>query len=378
MSPKLKYLNVNWENGMKISKEHFIQQDNSFNDALKDIYAGFLNNMNFGLLPVDSQAENSIKTILVIDNQKTLKVKILKCRAVCQGGARIEILEEHFMPEFSVNLIRDIEQTTKGEGEIYYVLLTVDIFNRQTFGELDTESEPPRYPFSIPTFKVDVIEEKQLTPFGLNPFSFPIGKLNIKPDKSEIYEEYIPPCMTVNSHIELIHFKASIDKFYGKLEINLLSIIKKIKEKNQDSNLAQTVLFLSENLLFFISGNHLRLHWQIPDSPPIVLFEFIASLARVVRNAIDANTSSNKEEMLNYFTNWSELKQGDFEKLLVYCINFEYRHFDILHSIEQFSGFIQIIDLLFDKLESLTYIGKKKETNIFVKEEKTKRSFLAE
>ena len=90
-------------------------------------------------------------------------------------------------------------------------------------------------------------------------------------------------------------------------------------------------------------------------------------MARVIRNTIDSNSSANKEELLNYFTNWSELKQGDFEILLVYCINFEFRHFDILISMEQFSEFIQIIALLFDKLESLAYIGKKKETNIFVK-----------
>jgi hypothetical protein len=138
------------------------------------------------------------------------------------------------------------------------------------------------------------------------------------------------------------------------------------------------VLILSENLLHFVSENHLRLRWEIPDKPPIQLFMFVASAARVIRNTIDSNAASAKEELLNYFTNWSELKQGDFEKLLVYCINFEYKHYDILFSIEQFTEFIQIIALLFDKLESLAYIGKKKETNIFVKEQKSKRSFLAD
>jgi hypothetical protein len=49
-----------------------------------------------------------------------------------------------------------------------------------------------------------------------------------------------------------------------------------------------------------------------------------------------------------------------------------------MYSIEQFSEFMQIIALLFDKLESLAYIGKKKETNIFVKEQTSKRSFLAD
>jgi hypothetical protein len=108
------------------------------------------------------------------------------------------------------------------------------------------------------------------------------------------------------------------------------------------------------------------------------LFENIASFARIIRNTIDTNTETKKEELLNYFTNWSELKQGDFEKLLVYCINFEYNHNDISNNLYQFSEFVKILATLFSKLESLAYIGKKKETNIFVKEETGKKSFLAE
>jgi hypothetical protein len=97
-----------------------------------------------------------------------------------------------------------------------------------------------------------------------------------------------------------------------------------------------------------------------------------------MRNTIESNTAAQKEEMINYFTNWSELKQGDFEKLLVYCVNFGYDHRDISGSVDQFEEFIQIMTALFSKLESLAFIGKKKETNIFVKENTTKRSFLAD
>jgi hypothetical protein len=114
------------------------------------------------------------------------------------------------------------------------------------------------------------------------------------------------------------------------------------------------------------------------DLPPLYLFENIASFARIIRNTIDCNTAAQKEELLNYFTNWSELKQGDFEKLLTYCINFEYDHNEISVNVDQFSEFVQIMTSLFSKLESLAYIGKKKETNIFVKEQTVKRSFLAD
>ncbi len=379
MPPKLKYFNVNWENGMKLNKHHFIQQENAFNDKVKDANASFLNNKNYGLLPFGTEGETSFKTVLKVDNQNFLKVKIVQCRAITQGGARIEILEDQLLPEFEVNLTSILETSKKEEANIFYVLLTIDIFKPQPFGELESDEEPPRYPYSRPAFKIDVINKQQISPeSGTQPYSFFVGKLEIRGEKPEIQDDYIPPCTTIKSHLQLMAFFNLTEKFYGQLELDLLSIIKKIKGKGQDSNLAQSVFSLSQNLLNYISTNLSRLHWQVADQPPIFLFEYIATSARVIRNTIDSNTAENKEEMLNYFTNWSELKQGDFEKLLVFCINFEYKHVEILESIEQFTEFIHIMEMLFTKLESLAYIGKKKETNIFVKEHKSRRSFLAD
>lgn len=378
MSSKLKYFSVNWEDGMNISKDHFIQQENNFTDRLRDNRAVFMSSRNYGLLPLDSTSDISIKTGIKIDNQNFLRVRVFCCRAITQGGIRIEILEDFHLPELEVDLSKELEANKKEEGGDYFILLTADPFNQQAFGELNADEEPPRYPFTLPHYKVHVIGEKQLAREGIHPYSFFIGKCKIEQGKTEIHEDYLPPCMTVRSHNRLTEFADSVEKFFSKLELDLLSIIRKIKEKNQDTSLATAVQVLSEKLLEYITNNHLRLRWFTNDLPPIQLFVFIATAARVIRNTIDSLTAADKEELLNYFTNWSELKQGDFEKLLVYCINFEYKHFDILFSIEQFTEFIQIIALLFDKLESLAYIGKKKETNIFVKEQKSKRSFLAD
>ena len=85
MPSKLKYFNVNWENGMNINKEHFIQQENVFIEGLKDTRAAFLNPVNYGLLPVGRQSENSFRAIFKIDNLNFLRVKIFNCNAVTEG-----------------------------------------------------------------------------------------------------------------------------------------------------------------------------------------------------------------------------------------------------------------------------------------------------
>ena len=355
---------------MKIRKEHFVQQENAFDDKLKDTAAIYLNSFNYGLLPVTGNKETSFKVVTKVSNQKFLNLSVFQLRAVTQGGARIEILESDGIKEFAVDLSL--------ENGLYLIMLSVDLFSKEPFGILQEDEEPPRYPFSTPSIKVNVISEKQIARDGNNPYSLFIGKLFLKSDKVEIFEDYIPASMTLRSHGRLLDFHSSLEKFYNQLEINLLSIISKIKEKNQDSSLAVSVLSLALNLLNFISTNNLKIRWQLVDLPPLYLFENIAGFARIIRNTIDCNTAAQKEELLNYFTNWSELKQGDFEKLLTYCINFEYDHNEISVNVDQFSEFIQIMASLFSKLESLAYIGKKKETNIFVKEQTVKRSFLAD
>ncbi len=378
MPAPLKYYNVNWVNGMKIRKDHFIQQDNAIEDRLKDTAACTLNSINFGLLPIWGGKETSFNVVFKISNQKFLNVTISQLRALTQGGTRIEVLESNYPLEFSLDMTSEIEASKKEDDGGFYIVVSADPYLKEPFGELDTEEDPPRYPFARTSLKINLISEKQVNRDVLNPFSLFIGKLFIKPDKLELVEEYLPPSMSVKSHNRLINFHSMVEKFYNQLELNLLSIVSKIKEKGQDSNLALSVLALSQNLLSFISLNNLKIRWQLIDQPPLYLFENIASFSRTIRNTIDCNTAAHKEELLNYFTTWSELKPGDFEKLLVYCINFEYNHNEIANNLDQFSEFIQILANLFTKLESLAYIGKKKETNIFVKEQTSKRSFLAD
>jgi hypothetical protein len=378
MPAPLKYPCVNWVNGMKIKKDHFIQQENAFEDRIRDVAGCFLSSFSYGLLPTWTTDDTSFRIVTQISNHKFLNLSVFQIRALTQGGARIEFPGSANPTEFSVDLTDEIEAAKKENGIEYFIMLSINPFMKEPSGEFNAEEEPPRHPDARPSLKINLITKKLISREGVLPFSLLIGKIYILPDRMELSENYIPACMTVRSHIRLISFHSSLEKFYNQLEINLLSIIRKIREKSQESNLAGSVLNLSLGLLDFISINILRIRWQMADQPPVLLFENIASLARIMRNTIDCNTSVSKEELLNYFSNWSELKQSDFEKLLVRCINFEYEHNEISHHIEQFSEFISIISSLFAKLESLAYIGKKKETNIFVKEQTGKRSFLVD
>ena len=148
MPAPIKYSNVNWINGMKIKKDHFIQQENAFEDKIKDVAACFLNSFNYGLLPYWGGKDTSFKVVMKISNQKFLNISVSQLRALTQGGARIEILEGNSPTEFSVDLTGEIEASKKEDNRVFYIMLTVDHFLKEPFGELETDEDPPRYPFA--------------------------------------------------------------------------------------------------------------------------------------------------------------------------------------------------------------------------------------
>jgi hypothetical protein len=380
MQEPLKYHHVNWIDGMKINKNHFIAMEDAINDQVRDVIAGALNANNWGLLPPLNNQGDPLKIVLTVDNQKTLRVRIFECRAVTAGGARIEIFEngtdlqgfEIPFPESS------FEIPAGGNEKIVYVALSVNLFSGVPAGNADPAEEPPRYPFVIPSFRVHLIPEEQVSQKEIGPYYLFIGKIRIADQKPELIREYIPPCAIVRSHTTLVKFHAEFDKFFGQLELDLLKILKKISEKEQSIILSRAVALLSDKILYFLSTGILEFRWKVIDQPPLFMLEYVARLARLIRNTIDSNSGEAKEELLNYFTDWCNLKQGEFEKTLLSTINFKYEHSNIYDSAMQMIGFSEVIATLFSKLSILEYIGKKKDTNIFVKEQTGKKSFLAD
>ncbi len=103
-----------------------------------------------------------------------------------------------------------------------------------------------------------------------------------------------------------------------------------------------------------------------------------------MKNAIDLRSGSGKEEMINYFSEWCEMKQGELETLLSSIASLRYDNNDINKNIEKVVTFVKVSLKLFDTLSKLDFIGKRRETGIFVKEEpintdtqnKTRRRFF--
>lgn len=385
------YLPVNWIDGMKINKNHFIAQDNATRYQLAQNTNCLLNELNYGLLPVGPGSE--LKLFISTDNQKKLQVRIQQCRAITAGGYYIEFNEDSLLQGTNTALEVTSAPATlkelKSKGNEFYIVLSINPYKRIPFGMADTGEVPPRVPFTTPTYSLDLIPLQDVTRNVLGPWQLPVGKLSIDDQRVILEEDYIPPCSSVNSHPELLEILAGLEQFYSKMELYSLQIIQKILQKKQANDMAIIVQKLCENISFFTSFQLADLKSVGIIQPPVFLVGKVAILARQMKNTLDCYLGNGKEELINYFTEWCNISQGELEDAMVNLSGHQYNHLDINNSIDLVSQFTKIISRLFYQLARLEYIGKRKDAGIFVKEEvvrqknpeatpQKRRSFLAD
>lgn len=371
---------VNWIDGMKINKDHFIATDLNINQQAVNTYLAFVNPFNYGLLLQNNLSTNKVSIVLDIDAQGVLHAKVINCNAVTRGGFRIDIKNNYFSAkelEASIPNVRVSKDEVKTED--HYIALLVNPFQRTPFGLPDENETPPRIPFVLPLYTLTLHPVSQIDSIRTGN-AMVIGKIVFNGDKPELDEDYIPPCQTIYSHPKLAEYHAQLLKVIGQIEIDVVSILKRIRDKRQATSIAETVADVANAMLLFLDINVIEFRNMARYYPPVFIFEQMAALARNINNSINKQSTANREELLNYIQDWSNLKQGEFEGMLSKAIEYHYDHDDINASINHLAPFVNVISKICATLSNLDFIGKKKDRQIFVKEQKEKpgSSFLVD
>lgn len=369
MSHPFKYFSVNWIDGMKINKDHFISQDNAVTELIHHSISAGLTPHTFGILSPSVNGDDTFSVSLSADNQNSLQVTVLHCTAITPSGALISIptlpIENRngtVSANFSVAVAEPSEQ---------YVVLLVHPHNKLPCGDPDLNENPPRFPFTQPVYTIELADEGKYAQFSSNPYALTIGRLTTDGNSCQIDEFYIPPCCTVGAHPDLLQLQSELDTFLSTLEQKATIIVQKIFKRNQQSELSDLVMFLCDRIMLSVASTITEFRKQISYEPPVRLFTSISILARVIKNTIDLRIGSGKEQLLNYLSEWCELNQGELETLLTSVANLPYNHNNINESIPSVVKFATVIRKLFETLSDLEFIGKRKDSggDFFVKED---------
>jgi predicted transcriptional regulator len=379
MAKQQYYLPVHWVDGMKINKNHFIDEQNARVQAQALSSGSHINHINYGLLPPVAWEHSSIKLFINLDNQQNVTVQLLNCRAVTPGGHIINI-EQAADDDFTavqekINGLSVSFSELKTKAETYYVVLSINPYKRVPTGNASEDEMPPRIPFTLPQYNLSLMPEEDLAYQKIGLFHLVIGKFFIREQNIQVDLDYIPPCSTSSSHPELIDVFAGMEAFMSKMELYCTQILQKIIQKKQQNELAQIVQRICENILQYTNSHAMIYRWSMLHQPPLHMLSMVASMARVMKNTLDQYLGSGKEELINYFMEWCELKQGELENLITNLTNHKYIHENINDTVQLTASFTKSISTLFHNLSRLDYIGKKKDSNIFVKEEMVKSDF---
>ena len=368
MESKYKH-RVNWADGMKINKDHFIDFEDSMLQQFMVMNSNYIHPNNYGLLPSIGNNDSPVKLSVSMDGQESLIIMITKCLAVTLGGYQIVINEEiNAYLEQSGHIVKN-EFAINREHSTWYIVLSVNPYTRIPIGYANPNEEPARKPFVIGEYNISLLSESHINTneVGLN--SITLGKVVLEDETCTLVEDFIPPCTSIQSHPDLQYTFIEVGAFFNGMELYCTQVIQKIYQKKQANDLAKMVLTLSSDVLVYLRS--IISTYRINDkyASPVEMIIKLINLARTIKGSLDVYVGTGKEQLLNYLTDWCDVNQGAFENVLDEMISLEYLHTDINASLQKVSAFTVLMNSLFKKLNELEYIGKKSDSNIFVKED---------
>lgn len=90
---ELKNFPVNWTDGMRIGSKDFLAADQAWNDAMRDVRISLLQGVQYGVLPpLRDSRDRSPYPKFQFDPSRSM-LTLVECRAITEGGYRIEITE---------------------------------------------------------------------------------------------------------------------------------------------------------------------------------------------------------------------------------------------------------------------------------------------
>jgi hypothetical protein len=368
----IQHSSVNWVDGMKISKNHFIDADNHQLDTIRDGISIPLTSYNFGLLPPEKGSTTYFEIYMSEKPGNAVEVRLKQCQAVTLGGCRISVtsdVQENGILLSTVFQGAALQTVSNNEISWFEIVLVVNPYERIPKGNPDLEENPPRHPYSDNRYALQVLPENQLNKSDLGAYHLVIGAIKSRGGQLSPVHQYIPPCTSIESHPALLQHYEKFAGSFQMLHQQSLRIIKKTYEKNKPSTIAKNYKLLCEKMLEYNASIFFQLRNTIPKSPPIFLVGCFSSLANVLYTTLHCIPSEEKEELLKYTFEWCDITPSDLEETLLQVVEIRYNHYQIAESMHLVQQFLTLIQTVWSRMDSLEFIGQRKENMVVTKED---------
>jgi hypothetical protein len=338
---------VNWQDGMKICAENFLDERRYSADLMSKYAQYFVNDFNFGKLNTD----HDLPLYLIKDD--TLYIR--RFEGITRGGQFILINEGNADAIEGISL-KSLEQRYSPDDRIT-IILRLNVNNELVFGHPDTDEMPFRQPHSIFEILVEHIAEKNLSNQSLSDTSLPILQL-VRTQRGVVVDEsYIPPVAFVRAHREMLAW------FYELVNINYniaalnAETIQRLSSESHSSYLRSSATVLCTQMAFFLANNMDEFADEFAGKSPYAILSFYKKMGRVINASLVA--MNNRERVIQYMADWTASTPEGFLEKLDALNEIDYNHANLISINGQIREFTKLVQNLFSKLSTLNYISEK-------------------
>lgn len=365
------HLPINWTDGMKISMLHLFQNYYNTTEALSSYNAIHLNAFNFGVLSGENDTVKGVELKTRKNISGSLLIELDECNVVSQGGHRIlfhkEMYGDNYVPSVEVDP-RTLDKDTK-----LYVIVAVSPYNLEPVGTPDPDVVPLHHPYALPKITMHVIPETQVNTDFLDSNFLVVAEVLCTADAININENYIPPTSKIMNNKTLNKLCENLAKAASELRTFSTKIIMKNKGNREANSLVENTFSFCRNINNFYQNEIFFIEQIAKEKPPVFLFEKMTTLAHSLSVSLDIMDTKEREILLRYYYDWSDIKPSDFTGIIDKLRYLDYNHMQIRKSCDVLMEFVNMILVLFKKMSELEYIGQRKE-NIVIGEDNYKKT----
>ncbi|MFV0329222.1 MAG: type VI secretion system membrane-associated complex protein TssK [Dysgonomonas sp.] len=370
------YRLVNWTEAMDVNRVHLEQTENYFINGLCDTQQTRLTSYNYGLLPSPDKHYDSSEFDISERVTGKVEIRLWRCNAITSGGCRIS----YNPPQgnyllYTHTLDTESKDSVASDVQYWDVILTVDPFKRIPAG-IPNEEIPPRHPDVSEYYQVSIVPQGKISNEQPSLYHLIIGRIRQRGGNYEVDTNYIPPCTCIRSHSELLHYYERFAVYLNNIERASKLIIAKVRNRTQNSPIATHITHICEDMMTYIASIYFRYRNMGRDAAPVEIVDYFSTLSHICFSGLNYINKIEKEELLKYFYEWSDVTPGSFEELLSNTLSIIYEHHSIRSVMLQIETFLRIMSELWLKLSTLEYIGQHKE-NIVVSERVHQRESTA-
>ena len=355
-------LSVNWENGIRITKEHFVDSDLFTNHVLQAYQKASITRYTYGIINTPSNSTEScvISFEKIATNQWRFQLQY--CDAITAKAKRLYYDKESYESSLTFEYTYDRLHSNSS----FFLCLELDAQEHVPVGFPKDSSNPVHKPYIVPKARIRKVYAEPISVENENTFMHSnlviLARIKVLEDKVILDQDYICPVSKSRFHSRLLAFHQNIGSSLTALEASVLEIHHTTIQKYKTSILAYHTSLLCKRILEFIT----QYQWDYTNSvileeSPVTLVRPLAQLAKSLYYELLLLPSEDLEHLLNYYYSWTQITPTAFKGMLEAVMNHTYYHTDIIKSVTQVESFLEMLQALWTQLAKLEYIGQQED-----------------